>query len=113
MYLYKKASTLVQRRKQILALGCPPEVGLEGGSEQGDQEELGLVVGDMDRHLQQQGQQPQPTGNRLKVCTTDTGSVEGCGSGSVGSICFWASRGSRSFYHPAKIVRKTLIPTVL
>ncbi len=47
----------------------------------------------------------------------------GSPSGSVGSICFWASRiririinqryGSGSFYHHAKIVRKTLIPTVL
>ncbi len=35
-----------------------------------------------------------------------------CGSGSVGSICFWP-RGSGSFYRQAKIVRKTLIPTVL
>jgi hypothetical protein len=34
-----------------------------------------------------------------------------CGSGSVGSIWFWASSGS--FYHQAKIVRKTLIHTVL
>ncbi len=67
-----------------------------------------------------------------------------CGSGSVGSICFWGLPGpdplvrgtdpdpldlyvfwpsgsgcnsqrcgSRSFHHQAKIVRKTLIPTVL
>ncbi len=44
-----------------------------------------------------------------------------CGSGSVGSICFWASwirillseSGSRSFFHQAKIVRKTLVFTVL
>ncbi len=53
------------------------------------------------------------------------------GSGSVGSICFGplgsafgsisqrygygygSGNGSRSFYHQAKIVRKTLIPTVL
>jgi hypothetical protein len=44
-------------------------------------------------------------------------------SGSVGSICLWASciririsclmLGSGSFHHLAKIVRKTLIPTVL
>jgi hypothetical protein len=41
-----------------------------------------------------------------------------CGSGSVGSVCFWAIRirickyeirsGSGSFYHQPKIVRKTL-----
>ncbi len=50
-----------------------------------------------------------------------------CGSESVGSVCFWASRirysstkygsgsvsGSGSFYHYAKILRKTLIPVVL
>ncbi len=46
-----------------------------------------------------------------------------CWSGSVGFICFWASRiririhgsesGSGSFYHSSKIVRQTLIPTVL
>jgi len=34
------------------------------------------------------------------------------GSESTGSTCFWAS-GSGSFYQQAKIVRKTLIPTVL
>jgi hypothetical protein len=48
-----------------------------------------------------------------------------CGSRSVGSVRFWASwiriywseygsgSGSGSFYHQAKIVRKTLIPTAL
>ncbi len=51
--------------------------------------------------------------------------VQCCGSGSTGSTCFWppgSRSGSisqryeiriRSFYHHAKIVRKTLIPTVL
>jgi hypothetical protein len=40
-----------------------------------------------------------------------------CGSGSVGSLCFWAKykygSGSGSFYHQAKIVRKALFSTVL
>ncbi len=31
-----------------------------------------------------------------------------CGSGSAGSVCFWAS-----FYHQARIMRNTLISTVL
>ncbi len=35
---------------------------------------------------------------------------QSCGSRSTGSTCFWASG---SFYHHAKIVRKTLIPTIL
>ncbi len=35
----------------------------------------------------------------------------GSGSGFVGSLCFWAAR--IRIYHQAKIVRKTLIPTVL
>ncbi len=47
--------------------------------------------------------------------------IQCCGSGSTGSSCFWASwirihysevYGSGSFYHHAKLVRKTLIPTI-
>jgi hypothetical protein len=55
-----------------------------------------------------------------------SGSNQCCGSG-FGSVCFWASwsgsgsisqrygsgSGFGSFYHQAKIVRKTSIPTVL
>jgi hypothetical protein len=35
------------------------------------------------------------------------------GSESVGSVCFWASWIRIRNYHQAKIVRKTLIPTIL
>jgi hypothetical protein len=59
----------------------------------------------------------------ILMCTVCTWQ-QCCGSGSVGSICFWASpgsgsisqrygSGSGSFYHQAKIVRNTLIPAVL
>ncbi len=61
------------------------------------------------RHQQTEG----PAGGRYSETVSSSHPChQCCGSGSVGSVCF-GPPGSGSFYHQAKIVRKTLIPTLL
>jgi hypothetical protein len=49
---------------------------------------------------------------RFSALLTAAAAVIGAASGSI-SQRYGSGSGSRSFYHQAKIVRKTLIPTVL
>jgi hypothetical protein len=58
--------------------------------------------------------------NYLRIRQDPDPTQHSCGSGYVGAVCFLASRirsinttyGSGSFHHKAKIVRKTMNPTV-